>query len=199
MSPKIIIELNIIAPKEHSHLTGLCSYVRACVRAPRWKILLTPYLVVELSPSAEIWCVHVTSNNDGTQILTFLKIDNKHDFQNSRFFCGNLIILNSELRWFLFSDWFHSLHSFPELCTHSQAKMNISVGYSQRYLCLGCLCSGWESLLYGIAQFKKHYPDAQCGIEYYIMYYKFSRMQKCEFLIFGIFLWKKKMSIHIIN
>ena len=41
------------------------------VRTPRWKILLTPYLVVELSPSAEIWCVYVTSINDGTQILTF--------------------------------------------------------------------------------------------------------------------------------
>ena len=64
------------------------TYVRACVRTSRWKILFTPYLVVELSPSAEIWCVYVTSINDGTQILTFLGIDNNRDFQNSRFFCG---------------------------------------------------------------------------------------------------------------
>ena len=54
----------------------------------------------------------------------------------------------------------------------------ISVGYSQRYLCLGCLCSGGESQLYGIAQFRKYDPGAQCGIEYYKMYCKFARMQK---------------------
>ena len=81
--------LGIIAPKEHLRLTGLCSYVR-------WKILITPYLVVELSPSAEIWCVYVTSINGGTQILTFLRIDKNRDFQNSRFLYGDLIILNTE-------------------------------------------------------------------------------------------------------
>ena len=92
-----------IAPKEHLHPTGMMfvrTCVRACVRArvraSRWKILITPYLVVELSPSAEIWCVHVTSINNCTQILTFLGIHNNRDFQNSRFFCGNLIILNPE-------------------------------------------------------------------------------------------------------
>ena len=85
-----------IAPKEHLHPTGMM-FVRAYVCTSRWKILFTPYLVVELSPSAKIWCVYVTSISDGTQILTFLKIDNNHDFQNSRFFCGNLIILNPEL------------------------------------------------------------------------------------------------------
>ena len=47
----------LIAPKEHLRPTGLCSYVRTHVRASRWKILFTPYLVIELSPSAEIWCV----------------------------------------------------------------------------------------------------------------------------------------------
>ena len=51
----------------------------------------------ELSPSAEIWCVYVTSINDGTQILTFLGIHNNRDFQNSRFFCVDLNILNSEV------------------------------------------------------------------------------------------------------
>ena len=45
----------------------------------------------------------------------------------------------------------------------------------------------WESLIYGIAQFKKYDPGSQCGIEYYIMYGKFAPMQKYEFLIFGIF------------
>ena len=112
--------------------------------------------------------------------------------QQSRFsefaiFSGNLVNLNPELHWFLFSDRFQSLHSFPELCTHSQLKRNISVGYSQRYLWLGCLCSGWESLFYGIAQFKKYDPRAQCGFEYYIMYCIFAPMQKYEFVIFGIF------------
>ena len=73
------------------------AYVRAYVRTSRWKILFTPYLVVVLSPSAEIRCVYVTSINDGTQILTFLGIHNNHDFLNSRFFSGDLIILNPEL------------------------------------------------------------------------------------------------------
>ena len=63
----------------------------------RWKIQITPYLVVELLPSAEIWCVYVTSINDGTQILAFLGIRNNRDFQNSRFFSGNLVNLNPEL------------------------------------------------------------------------------------------------------
>ena len=59
--------------------------MRTCVRASRWKMLFTPYLVVELPQIAEIWCAHVTSINDGTQILTFLGIDNNRDFQNSRY------------------------------------------------------------------------------------------------------------------
>ena len=41
---------------------------------------MLPYLVVELSPSAEIWCVHVTSINDGAQILTLLGIHNNRNF-----------------------------------------------------------------------------------------------------------------------
>ena len=57
----------------------------------------TEYLVVELSPGVEIQCVYVISINDGTPILTILGIHNNRDFQNSRFFCGNLIILNPEL------------------------------------------------------------------------------------------------------
>ena len=71
--------------------------VRTYVRTSRWKILFTPYLVVELSPSAEIWYVYVTSINDGTEILTFLGIHNNRDFQNSRFLSGSLIILNPGL------------------------------------------------------------------------------------------------------
>ena len=74
-----------IAPKEHLRLTGLCLYVRTYMRAyvRTYVHHFTPYLVVELSPSAEIWCVYVTRFNDGTQILTFLGTDNNHDFQNS--------------------------------------------------------------------------------------------------------------------
>ena len=57
-----------------------------------------------------------------------------------------------------------------------------------------------KSLLYGIAQFKKYDPGGQCGIEYHIMYCKFARMQKYEFLIFGIFVvQRKKMQTHDIN
>ena len=56
------------------------TYVRTNVRASRWKIFFTPYLVVELSPSAEIWCVHVTSIIEGAQILTSLGIHNNRDF-----------------------------------------------------------------------------------------------------------------------
>ena len=73
---------------------GVRTCVRACVRKSRWEKLFTPYLVVELSPGAEIWCVYVTSINNGNHILTFLGIDNNRNFQNSRFFCGNLTILN---------------------------------------------------------------------------------------------------------
>ena len=66
-----------ICPKKHLRPTGIMfvrTYARACVRTPRWKILFTPYLVLELLPSAEISCVYVTSINDGTQILTFLEL-----------------------------------------------------------------------------------------------------------------------------
>ena len=77
--------------------TYVRAYVRACVRTSRWKILFTPHLVVQLSPCAEIRCVYATSINDGTQILTILGIHNNRDFLKSRFFCGNLIILNPEL------------------------------------------------------------------------------------------------------
>ena len=148
------------------------TYVRACVcayvRRSRWKILFTPYLVVELSPSAEIWYVHVTGINDGTQIVTFLGIHNNRNFMNSGYLCGNLIILNPELHCFLFSDRLQLLHSFPELCTHSWVKRNILVGFSQGCLCLGCLCSGWESLLYGIAQFKKIW--SRCSVRNWVLH-----------------------------
>ena len=90
----------LIAPKEHLRPTGMMfvrTYVRTCVRVSRWKILFAPYLVVELSPRAEIWCVYVTSINDGAQILKFLGIHNNRVFLNSRFICGNLVILNPEL------------------------------------------------------------------------------------------------------
>ena len=80
----------LIAPKEHLRPTGMM-FVRTCVRTyvrmSRWKIF-TPYLVVGLSPCAEIWCVLVTSINDGIQILTFLGIHNNRDFLNFRFFVG---------------------------------------------------------------------------------------------------------------
>ena len=55
------------------HWNDVRTYVRTYVRTSRWKILFTQYLVVDLSPSAEIWCVYVESINDGTQILTFLE------------------------------------------------------------------------------------------------------------------------------
>ena len=58
------------------------------VHTSRWKMLFTPYLVVEQSPSAEICCVYVTSINDGTQILTFLGIHNNGDFLNFDFSVG---------------------------------------------------------------------------------------------------------------
>ena len=78
--------------------------------------------------------------------------------------------------------------------------MNISVGYSQRYLCLGCLALDDKVCFRALRSLKKYDPGAQCGIEYYIIYCKFARMQKCEFLIFGIFVVQgKKMPIRVIN
>ena len=106
--------------------TYVRAYVRACVHTSRWKILFTPYLMVEQSPSAEIWCAYVTSINDGTQILIFLWIDNNRDFQNSRFFCGDLIILNHEVHWFRFSDRLYLLNLFSKQRTHSYDKEYLS-------------------------------------------------------------------------
>ena len=80
-----------IAPKEHLRLTGM-----VFVRTSRWNNLFTQYLVVELSLKAEIWCMFVASSNDDVRILTFLGINNNRDFQNSRFFCGDLTVLSSE-------------------------------------------------------------------------------------------------------
>ena len=57
-------------------------YGRTCVTLEK---LFTPYLVVEQSPSAKIWCLHVTSINDGAQILAFPGFNNNRDFQNSIF------------------------------------------------------------------------------------------------------------------
>ena len=52
--------------------------------------------MVEQEPSAEIWCINVTSINEGTQVLTCLGIHNNRDFLNSRFLYENLLfeILN---------------------------------------------------------------------------------------------------------
>ena len=45
---------------------------------------------------------------------------------------------------------------------------------------------------------KKYDPGTQCGIEYNIMYCKIARMQKFEFLIFGIFVVQGKKCLYII-
>ena len=45
---------------------------------------------------------------------------------------------------------------------------------------------------------KKYDPGAQCEIEYYIMYWKFARMQKYEFLIFGFFVVQGKTCLYMI-
>ena len=44
---------------------------------------------------------------------------------------------------------------------------------------------------------KKYEPGVQCGIEYYIMYCKFARMQKYEFLTFGIFVVQGKKCLYM--
>ena len=44
---------------------------------------------------------------------------------------------------------------------------------------------------------KKYDPGAQCGIEYYIMYFKFARMPKYEFLIFDIFVVQDKKYLYV--
>jgi len=49
-----------------------------------------------------------------------------------------------------------------------------------------------------LRSFKKYDPGAQCGIEYYIMYCKFARMQKYEFLIFGIFVVQGEKYLYMI-
>ena len=79
----------IIAPNEHLHLTGMM-FVRAYVRAHVCHTgkMFTSYFVVELSPRAEIWCVYVTSINDGTHILTFPGINYNRDFRRLDFLWG---------------------------------------------------------------------------------------------------------------
>ena len=68
----------------------------------------------------------------------------------------------------------------------------VSVGYSQRCLGMREFCTGREYLLYGIAQFRKYDHGVQCGSEDFKMYPNFTRMQKHEFLIFGIFVVQDK-------
>ena len=47
-----------------------------------------------------------------------------------------------------------------------------------------------------LRSFKKYDPGTQSGIEYYIMYCKSARMQKCEFLLFGIFVVQGKIGLY---
>ena len=57
--------------------------------------MFTPYIVAELAQRAEIYCVYVTSINDGAQILTFLGIDNNRDFRNALIAIDLKIEINS--------------------------------------------------------------------------------------------------------
>ena len=74
------------------------------MRASRWNNLFTLYLGVDLLLRAEIWCVYVTSINDGTQILTFPGIDGIHDFHDYRFFIEAEIVYNSKRLLFALTD-----------------------------------------------------------------------------------------------
>ena len=50
----------------------------------------------------------------------------------------------------------------------------------------------------GLRSLEKYDPGAQYGIEYYIIYCKFARMQKFEFLIFGIFFVQGKKCLYML-
>ena len=135
---------------------------------------------MQLSPRAEIWCMYVTSSNDGTQILAFPGINNNRDFPNSRFFYGDLIVLNSELQWFLFPDRSHLLHLFSELRTGSCAQGIISAGYLQRCLCLDS-CALDDNVWFTALSNLKNNHNTHYVNKYYTMYCKFTVCKNMNF------------------
>ena len=93
-----------------------------------------------------------------------------------------------------------AIDAFLSRMTHSKLSQN---EYLTRILARmsvrGILFAMGEKVCFTVLRsLKKYDPGAQCGIEYYIMYCKFSRVQKYEFLIFGIFVVQGKTCIYMI-
>ena len=164
----------------------------------RWKILFPPYLVVELSPRAEIWCVSVTSINDGTQILTFLGIDNNRDFQNCRFLYGNWIIKILSCIDFYFQIDSNRCIAFPDCALIVKSNEYLSKILAEISVLGMPLLWMRKVCATALRSFKKHDHGAHCGIKYYIMYCKFSPKLKYEFLIFGIFVVQGQKCLYIL-
>ena len=137
--------------------------VRACVRHAGKNT--TPYLV---SPRAEILYVYIISINDGTRILTPPGINNNGDSGRHEFLRG--------IDWFKF--WIALIPISRSISIVTVTPRNISVGYSQRCLCLGCFCAEWECLLHGIVQFENMFLVLSAEESKWC---KFNRMQNMIF------------------
>ena len=112
-------------------------------------------------------------------------IKNRHPISEWRFFMG--IRLFKILYSIVFIYRLHLLH--------------FSVGHSQRCLCFGCLCAGWECLLYGIAYLeKKRFLVLRQWNDYFIYFTGNSTVYKFTiFWFLGYLLSKTKMPRHIFN
>ena len=171
-----------IAPKEHLRPTGRC--LRTCVRASHRKKVYSTYRCGIVTKSWNL--VHACNKYQWwCSDLTIPGIDNNRDFQNSLFFYGDLIVLISEWHWFLFSDRSHLLHLFPNYLSWILAEM---------YVLEIPFALGENVCFTALYSLKKYDRGAQCGSEYYIMYCKFTRMRRYEFLIFDIFVVQDKKS-----
>ena len=90
--------------------------------------------------------------------------------------------------------------------TYARTHARTNIIPVRRKCSFGAICA-WDAFALdekvcftALRSLKKYDPGAQCGIEYYVMYCKFAREQKYEFLIFRIFVVQgKKMPIHDIN
>ena len=74
---------------------------------------------------------------------------------------------------------------------------NVDLDPGRNFLKLIIGNTPWECRIYDIAQFKKYDPGAHCGSEYFIMYCKFTRMQKKW--LFGIwdFVFQDKKHLYL--
>ena len=146
-------------------------FVRTCVRACVRAYLTLENIVHSISRGRTVticWNLVCVCNK---YQWWYSDLNIPGNWQQSRF--PEFSVLVCELDYF--KSWvalisiFRSIAIVAFLSRIVHSKLNqMKVGCSQRYLCLGCLCSGWESMLYGIAQFKKIW--SWCSVRYWVLH-----------------------------